>query len=82
MFFFYVCNTDVRTNPPRVLLDKVELLSGVDGQQVSSHHLAGQRDAVPAERLLHQEVLGAAVEHPRLAVCGGKDRDHKVNEPI
>lgn len=62
---------DVKTNPPYVLLDKVQLLSGVDGDQISSHHLTGQRHAVPVERLLHQKVLGATVKHPRLAVCGG-----------
>lgn len=59
------------TDPLQAFLDEVQLLSGVDGQQVGSHHLTGQRDAVPVKGLLGQKVLGPAVKHPGLALCGG-----------
>ena len=58
------------TDPTQALLDEVQLLSGVNGQQVASHHLTGQRDSVAVAGLLGQQVLSAAVKHPGLALCG------------
>lgn len=55
----------------QALFDKVQLLPGVDGQQVGSHHLTGQRDAAPVKGLLGQEILGPPVEHPGLTLWEG-----------
>lgn len=60
------------TNPPQSLLDEVHLLSGVNGEQVGSHHLTGQRDSVPVKGLLRQQILSSAVKHPGLTLCGGE----------
>lgn len=60
----------VVTDPSQPLLDEVQLLSGVYGQQVGSHHLTGQRDGVPGKGLLRQQVLSSTVKHPGLTLCG------------
>ncbi len=58
------------TDPSQALLYEVQLFSGVNGQQVRSHHLTGQRDGVPVKGLLRQQVLSSTVKHPGLALCG------------
>lgn len=68
---YVICKEAVAvTNPTQALLDEVQLLSGVNGQQVASHHLTGQRDSVPVKVLLGQQVLSATVKDPGLALCG------------
>lgn len=62
------------TDPPQALLDEVQLLFRVNGQQISSHHLTGQRDRVPVKGLLDQQVLSPTVKHPGLVLCGGARR--------